>query len=279
MATMTTKYITKNPSYKNSNITVKGFVLHSIGVSQPSATVMQKSWNKSSSQSSVHAVCDPDQIIVMLPCLEEKGKAKKCWGCGSGSKGSYNNSMIQIEMCEPSNIKYIGGATFTCTNKSEAIDYVKRTMDSAAQFIAECCYFHGLNPLDDGVIETHKSAHDKGYASNHGDPNHLWTQLGMNYTLDDFRNLVAEKLEDLEDNNMTDEKFKELADRYFANKAKEPASSWSSDYLSWVKDNGIMVGDTSGNQMPQSYTKREELSTMLKSFYTKFIAPIEEKLK
>lgn len=98
-----------------------------------------------------------------------------------------------------------------------------------------------------------------------------------------FKSVVAKKIEDIKDeqewNNMTDEKFAEYADRYFANKAKESASSWSFEYLSWVKDNGIMVGDTTGNQMPQSYTKREELSTMLKSFYTKFIAPLEEKLK
>ena len=24
----------------------------------------------------------------------------RCWGCGSGSKGSYNNGFIQFEICE-----------------------------------------------------------------------------------------------------------------------------------------------------------------------------------
>ena len=269
MAILKTNYITNNPSYKNSNITVQGFVLHSIGVPQPSAKVMQKSWNKSSSKNSVHAVCDPDQIIVMLPCLEEKGKAKKCWGCGSGSKGSYNSSMIQIEMCEPSNIKYVGGATFTCTNKPEAIDYVKRTMDSAAQFIAECCYFHGLNPLEDGVIETHKSAHDKGYASNHGDPNHLFDQLQMGYTLDDFRNLVAEKLEEMED-PMTQEKFNQMMDVYLQQKRESGDPAWASDYLSWAKSVGLLSGvNEEGELAGNSWLTRAEMSVIMKAYYEK----------
>ena len=270
MATMTTNYITNNPSYKNSNITVQGFVLHSIGVPQSSATVMQKSWNKSSSRNSVHAVCDPDQIIVMLPCLEEKGKAKKCWGCGSGSKGSYNSSRIQVEMCEPSNIKYVGGATFTCTDKNKAINYVKSTMDSAAQFIAECCYFHGLNPLEDGVIETHKSAHDKGYASNHGDPNHLWTQLGMNYTLDDFRKLVAEKLEDLEDGDMTQEKFNEMMDVYLQQKREAGDPEWAKPYLEFMVEHGLMTGvNDKGELAGSSWLTRAEMSVIMKAYYEK----------
>lgn len=270
MATLTTNYITNNPSYKNSNITVQGFVLHSIGVPQSSATVMQKSWNKSSSRNSVHAVCDPDQIIVMLPCLEEKGKVKKCWGCGSGSKGSYNGSMIQVEMCEPSNIKYVGGATFTCTDKNKAIDYVKKTMDSAAQFIAECCYFHGLNPLANGVIETHKSANAKGYASAHSDPNHLWDQLQMGYTLNDFRKLVAEKLEDLEDEDMTQEKFNQMMDVYLQQKREAGDPEWAKPYLEFMVEHGLMTGvNDKGELAGSSWLTRAEMSVIMKAYYEK----------
>ena len=270
MATLTTNYITNNPSYKNSNITVQGFVLHSIGVPQSSATVMQKSWNKSSSRNSAHAVCDPDQIIVMLPCLEEKGKAKKCWGCGSGSKGSYNGSMIQVEMCEPSNIKYVGGATFTCTDKNKAIDYVKKTMDSAAQFIAECCYFHGLNPLANGVIETHKSANAKGYASAHSDPNHLWDQLQMGYTLNDFRKLVAEKLEDLEDEDMTQEKFNQMMDVYLQQKREAGDPEWAKPYLEFMVEHGLMTGvNDKGELAGSSWLTRAEMSVIMKAYYEK----------
>lgn len=286
MANLIKQYAVKNPTYTSPKILKPvGFVLHSVGTPQPDASVFAKNWNKSTASNSVHAVCDPDNIYILLPCLETKGMVYKCWGVGKGSKGSYNDlnngtGYIQIEMAEPSSIKYVGGATFTCSDPESAREYVYKTMDSAAQFIAECCVFHGIDP---STIQTHASAHKLGYGSNHGDPNHLWDQLSMNYTLEDFRNLVRKKIQDIKDEqewkNMTDEKFAEYADRYFANKAKEPASAWSTDYLSWVKTNEIMIGDETGNQAPQAYTKREELSTMLKSFYTKFIAPLEEKLK
>lgn len=52
-----------------------------------------------------------------------------------------------------------------------------------------CKKFH-LDPLADGVIISHKEGHSRGVASNHGDPEHLWTQLGMGYTMDGFRRAV-----------------------------------------------------------------------------------------
>ena len=47
-----------------------------------------------------------------------------------------------------------------------------------------------LDPLGDGVIVSHKEGHKRGIASNHGDPEHLWKQLGMGYTMDTFRKAV-----------------------------------------------------------------------------------------
>ena len=52
------------------------------------------------------------------------------------------------------------------------------------------CKKYGLNPLEDGVIISHREGHSRGIASNHGDPEHLWTQLGMGYTMDGFRKAV-----------------------------------------------------------------------------------------
>lgn len=46
---------------------------------------------------------------------------------------------------------------------------------------------YDLNPLADGVIISHAEGHKRGIASNHGDPEHLWRQLGMGYTMDGFR--------------------------------------------------------------------------------------------
>lgn len=52
------------------------------------------------------------------------------------------------------------------------------------------CKKYGLNPLADGVIISHREGHSRSIASNHGDSEHLWTQLGMGYTMDGFRKAV-----------------------------------------------------------------------------------------
>lgn len=48
--------------------------------------------------------------------------------------------------------------------------------------------------LADGVVISHKEGHTRGIASNHGDPEHLWSQLGMGYTMDTFRKAVKTKM-------------------------------------------------------------------------------------
>ncbi len=52
------------------------------------------------------------------------------------------------------------------------------------------CEKYSLDPLADDVIISHKEGCSRGIASNHGDPEHLWTQLGMEYTMDGFRKAV-----------------------------------------------------------------------------------------
>ena len=52
------------------------------------------------------------------------------------------------------------------------------------------CKKFSLDPLADGIIISHKEGHSRGIASNHGDPEHLWSQLGMGYTMDTFRKAV-----------------------------------------------------------------------------------------
>ena len=41
------------------------------------------------------------------------------------------------------------------------------------------CGKYGLDPLADGVVISHREGCARGIASNHGDPEHLWAQLGM----------------------------------------------------------------------------------------------------
>lgn len=270
MSNIITKYTTNNPTYSNpSTINVKHLVLHSIGVGQPSADVMWGKWNKATAETSVHGVIDDTKTYLMLPCMEKQGKAYRCWGCGKGSKGSYNNSAIQVEMCEHSSIKYTSGANFTTNDKNGAIEFTKKTTQNAVDLFAKLCIFHKLDPLGKNVIETHRSANSHGMASGHADCDHLWNQLGMNYTLEDFKQDVKNRIEELEDEDMTQEKFNELMENYLNGLNNEKAYDYQNIPLAWAKEQGILVGDTEGNQMPQAFLTRGDMAVILNSFYNK----------
>ena len=180
--------LTKNPCYTaNRKITVKGLMLHSVGCSQPSASVFVKNWNSASyDKSCVHAFIDGNDgtVYQTLP-WNHRG-----WHAG----GSANNTHIGVEMCEPSCIKYVGGATFTCSDINAARSVAKRTYESAVDLFAKLCKEFNLNPMADGVIISHSEGYKRGVASGHADPEHLWKQLGLPYTMNTFRESVRSKL-------------------------------------------------------------------------------------
>ncbi|MCM1237197.1 MAG: N-acetylmuramoyl-L-alanine amidase, partial [Ruminococcus flavefaciens] len=161
----------------------KGLMLHSVGCPQPSAQVFIKNWNSASyDRACVHGFIDGNDGTV-YQCLPWDHRG---WHGG----GSSNNTHIGVEMCEPACIKYTGGATFTCSDKPTAQAVAKRTYEAAVELFAMLCQKFNLDPLGAGVIVSHKEGCKLGIASNHGDPEHLWTQLGMAYTMDTFRAAV-----------------------------------------------------------------------------------------
>lgn len=176
--------LTKNPCYTaGRKITVKGLMLHSVGCPQPSASVFIKNWNSPSYDNAcVHAFIDGNNgtVYQTLP-WNHRG-----WHGG----GDSNNTHIGVEMCEPACIKYVGGATFTCSDTATARAVAKRTYEAAVELFAYLCKQYSLDPLRDGVILSHREGHSRGIASNHGDPEHLWNQLGLGYTMGTFRNAV-----------------------------------------------------------------------------------------
>lgn len=173
--------LTQNPCYTaGKKITVKGLMLHSIGCPQPNASVFVTNWNKASFKDAcVHAFIDGNtgDTYQTLP-WNHRG-----WHGG----GSSNNTHIGVEMCEPSCIKYTGGASFTCSNLESARATAKRTYESAVELFAFLCEKYNLNPLADGVIISHSEGCKRGIASNHSDPEHLWKGLGLSYTMNQFR--------------------------------------------------------------------------------------------
>ena len=97
-----------------------------------------------------------------------------CWGCGSGSKGSYNYSpaYIQIEIAEDA----LNDRAYFEESFGLAADLCQRLMKN----------YPTIKP---GNIISHKEACARGYASNHGDPEHWLARFGKN--MDWFRGQVA----------------------------------------------------------------------------------------
>ena len=180
--------MTRNPCYTaGRKITVKGLMLHSVGCPQPKASAFISSWNSPAHDTScVHGFIDGNDgtVYQTLP-WNHRG-----WHCGSGNKGSGNNTHIGVEMCEPACIRYTAGSNFTCSDMAEAKAVAERTYEAAVELFAMLCKKYGLDPLADGAIISHREGHSRGIASNHGDPEHLWAQLGMGYTMDGFRRAV-----------------------------------------------------------------------------------------
>ena len=237
--------MTQNPCYMaGRKITVKGLMLHSVGCPQPSASVFIKNWNKSTyNNACVHGFIDANDgtVYQTLP-WNHRG-----WHGG----GSSNNTHIGVEMCEPACIKYVGGATFTCSDKPKAIAAVERTYKAAVELFAMLCEKYGLDPLADGVIVSHNEGYARGIATNHGDPEHLWTQLGMGYSMDSFRKAVKAKMDE--------------------NKLDNTPASWAKDAVSWAVENKLMEGGTNGDLMLRSPITREQFCVILKRYHDKFV--------
>ena len=223
--------MTKNPCYTaGRTITVKGLMLHSVGCPQPNAQVFIQNWNRSDYKTAcVHGFIDGNTGVVYqtLP-WNHRG-----WHGG----GSSNNTHIGVEMCEPSVIKYTGGSSFTCSDKAKAQKSVKKTYNAAVELFAMLCTKYNLNPLKD--IVSHREGHALGIATNHGDPEHLWKGVGLNYTMDGFRADVKNKMENKEDKPMTTEertKFNALVDAVGTLAGKVDKLEHKMIYA-WVDDN------------------------------------------
>lgn len=184
-------YLTKNFHYKkNKVIPVERLVLHSVGCPQPDPNVFVRSWDSSTAKYVTQLVIGTTQVIEVLPCLQTKGKAVKCYHVG---KANYNS--IGAEMTEPSTIKYTGGSNWVDLNPSKTKAHVLATYEKAVDTFAQLCIFHGLNPLKDGVILSHRECYKRGIGTNHGDVEHIWSKFGL--TMNQFRKDVKAQVDAL----------------------------------------------------------------------------------
>jgi len=177
---ITQYYQTQNPCYKaGKRITPSGIVVHSTGANNsyikryvgPDDGILGKNkynnhWNKSSANKCVHAfigrVADGSvKVYQTLPW------DYRCWGVGSGKKGSHNSTHIQFEICEDG-----------LTNE----EYYNAAFSLAKELCAFLCKEYGISV--DNVIGHYESA-AMGYGSNHGDPRNWQKKFGD--SMDKFR--------------------------------------------------------------------------------------------
>ena len=215
--TMIDRPITKNQAYiKNVNKADSrytdfqmrgpvGGVLHSIGSPQPSAKVIADYFDSPNAEASVHAVIQADGVCYQLAPWNFR-----MWHVG----GSANNTHIGIEMTEPDCIWYDekNGYKLHIEDRERALAHVRKTYSAAVELFAGLCEEFGWNPMEDGVLLSHKECHARGLGSNHGDPEHLWDALGTGYTMDTFRAAVAAKMRDHDREEETEMRYNTLAD-------------------------------------------------------------------
>lgn len=178
---ITKKYITENMHYKNNKIIdVKRLVLHSVGVAQPNPDVFAKGWNSPDKKYPTQLIIGTDKVYEVLPCTLTKGKAVFTWHVGNA-----NSNSIGAEMTEPDTIKYTSGANWTDLDPEKTKAHVMATYKNAVDVFAQLCVFHGLDPLVDGVVLSHRECAKRGIGTNHADVEHLWDAFGL--SMDQFR--------------------------------------------------------------------------------------------
>lgn len=178
-----------NDCYKRAQkMTPKGIIVHSTGANNPNLSryigpddgvigknLYNNHWNRGGMDVCVHGFLGKDKngVVRFYQTLPFN---YCCWGCGSGSKGSYNYNpaYIQFEICEDG-----------LTNRT----YFDAVYNKAVEVCAYLCKTYNISP--DNVVG-HKEAHAKGYASNHADPDHWFTKFGK--SMNDFRNSVRSKI-------------------------------------------------------------------------------------
>lgn len=214
-------FAVKNKCYQaGAALVPRGIMLHSIGTPQPSAAALARYFDQyqpGGQSVCVHAFAQADGTVYQTLPWEMRG-----WHCG----GSANSTHIGVEMTEPG-----AGMAY-----AEAAAQITGTYRTAVALFAALCETYGLDPLADGVIIGHAEGHRRGVASNHADPEYLWQQYGMGYTMDGFRAAVAEAMAGAREEETDMTRYNTVAEM--------PA--WAQAEAQRLVDRGALKGDADG---------------------------------
>lgn len=225
-------FATKNKCYRTATpLTPHGIMLHSIGVPQPNAAAMARSYNQY--QPGGRSVCVHSFIQRDGTYYHTLPYTMRAWHCG----GSANSTHIGIEMTEPASIVYTGGASWRDLDPAATEAHVRGTYAAAVELFAQLCTQYALDPLEDGVIISHAEGAARGIASAHADPTHLWRAFGL--TMDGFRADVAAAMAA----KNTDEESEDSMVRY---DSIDDVPGWARSTVKEMMDAGLIAGTGGG---------------------------------
>lgn len=167
------RILTESDCYRAGKpLAPKGIVVHSTGVDQKRIAAYTAQWDRPGVRACVHGLLGLDGAGEL--CFTQTLPYEmRCWGCGSGENGSYNDSHIQFEICETLNDP----------------GWCRETYAAALELCTDLCRLYAI-PAENVVC--HSEAHAMGYASNHGDVMHWWPAFGL--SMDGFRAELKERL-------------------------------------------------------------------------------------
>ena len=258
------QFLTKNDCYRSgTTIRVKGVMVHSTGSNNSRVAryvpgddeighnTGGNHWNQTNAEwkkkygkaldTCVHAFVGKfaDGRVGTVQTLPWNRRA---WHCGSGKKGSANNTHISFEICED-------GLTDPL--------YFQSVYQEAVELTAMLCREYGLDPMQDGVVICHQEGYRRGIASNHGDVLHWFPRQGK--TMDDFRADVARTMKGEQEMNY--EQFKAYMDQYRKELAGLPVPDWAEKTGEW--DKAYKSGIIAGKDRPQDLLTRAEAAAMI----------------
>ena len=262
---MEVKYATSNGAYQaGRKINPQGCVNHSVGCAQPSVDVFFNLMNKSSAGWGVNALVGDfhkgdGRILVVLP-LDARP-----WGCGSGSKGSWNNTKVQWEVCEPAGHTYAGG-TMIAYDVAKNQVYFNRMWK---MLVAWNVYLVKKFGYDINGISDHAESYRAGYGSNHSDMGQWLPKHGK--SMDALRQEVQAILNGSEDDDMDVKRFEELFLEMRKGLQDNDAGTYSNEARNWATSSGLIAGNGTEingepNCMWQDFLTREQFVTVLYRF-------------
>ena len=264
---MEIRYATENGAYTSGRkINPDGAVNHSVGCAQPNPDVFFRSMNRASAGWGVMALIGDfhkgeGRIIVALPFDARN------WGCGSGKYGSWNNTKVQWEICEPAGHTYAGGTMigYDVSKNQQFFDRMWKMI------VAWNVYMVKKFGYPVSGIRDHAESYRAGYGSNHGDVGHWWPKHGK--SMDALRQEVQAILNMEEDDEemMSNERFAELFNEFRKGLQDNDSGAYSEQARQWATSVGLIAGNGTTingepNCMWQDFMTREQFVTVLYRF-------------